>query len=340
VASREPTFGLYYDFRCLDTNPSARTARWRGIVEQVGWAETLGFGSVWVSEHHFVDDDYASSTLVLLAALAAATERMWLGTNVLVLPLHDPVRLAEDALTVDALSGGRLRLGMGLGYREADFTTFGVPMRTRRRRFEDHWEVLRRAGRGEGDPAVAPRPVRAGGPELWIGALSPAAIARAARLADGFVCVLAPQVADYVAARRALGLDDGRVALGTQWIVADEPERTFAEVGEYVLYQVNKYVEFGAFGPPDLVPRLTDPRQLVDQGHYELHDADSAAAALVPLIESGPVIDCFSWTLFPGESLDGAAARIEYTAHHLIPRVRALLQRDQSEHTIREDGGT
>src|SRR3954454_18580749 len=137
------TFGTYYDFRCLDPDPAGLTRRWRGILEQVRWAEELGFGSVWVSEHHFVDDAYASATLPLLAALAMVTERMWLGTNVLVLPVHDPLRLAEDALTVDALSGGRVRLGMGLGYRADDFESFGVSLRDRRRRFESSFDVLR-----------------------------------------------------------------------------------------------------------------------------------------------------------------------------------------------------
>ena len=109
MAVDELSFGLYYDFRVLDPEPRALTTRWQGILDQVCWAETLGFGSVWVSEHHFLPDNYASSTLALLSALAVRTERMWLGTNVLVLPLHHPLRLAEDALTVDALSGGRLR---------------------------------------------------------------------------------------------------------------------------------------------------------------------------------------------------------------------------------------
>jgi alkanesulfonate monooxygenase SsuD/methylene tetrahydromethanopterin reductase-like flavin-dependent oxidoreductase (luciferase family) len=330
MGAHDVTFGLYYDFRNLDPDPAQRVRRWQGIVEQVAWAEKLGFGSVWLSEHHFLDDDYASSTLTLLAALAARTEQMWLGTNVLVLPVHHPLRLAEDALTVDALSGGRLRLGVGLGYREPEYGPFGTSIRDRRRTFEAHWDVLRRACRGEpveraGSLRVAPRPVRDGGPELWIGALSPPAIARAARLADGFVCVLPAQVAEYVAARRALGLDDGRVAVGVQWIVADDPERTFATIGEHLLYQVNAYAAYGAFGPPELVPRLTDPAQLLEQGHYQLFDAPGAAAALAAIVASGPVVDTFGWTLFPGEPLDGAAARLEYAAAELLPAVRRLL---------------
>ena len=169
-------------------------------------------------------------------------------------------------------------------------------------------------------------PVRDGGPELWIGALSTPGIERAARLGDGFVCVLPTQILEYVAARRALGLDDGRVTVGNQWIVAEDPERTFAAIGQHVLYQVNRYIEYGAFGPPELIPRLTDPQQVIEQGHYRLLDAAAAAEELVAIIESGPVVDCFGWTLFPGEPLDSAAARIEYAAQHLVPVVRAKLE--------------
>jgi len=315
------TFGVYYDFRCIENEPRALARRWKAIIEQTRWAEQLGFGSVWVSEHHFVDDGYASSTLTLLGALAVATEYMWLGTNVLVLPVHHPLRLAEEALTVDALSDGRLRLGLGLGYRAADLEPFGVSLRQRRRRFEEGLDVLRRACRGESIDGVkvSPKPVRDGGPELWIGALSEPAIERAARRADGFVCVLPEQVAPYVAARHRLGLDDGRVALGNQWIVAEDPERAWASAAAGVMYQVNAYIDFGMFGP---LPRLTDPRQVLDMGMYRLMDGPAAARELVRQIGTGPVIDCFSWTLFPGEPMDQAAQRLEYFANVVIPAVR------------------
>jgi len=330
VSVSDLTFGVYYDFRCLDAEPAALTRRWQGIVEQARWAEQLGFGSVWVSEHHFVDDNYASSTLPLLAGLAVATDHMWLGTNVLVLPVHDPLRLAEDALTVDALSGGRLRLGLGLGYRAADLEPFGTSLARRRRDFETGFRVLRQACRGEPvrGTQVSPRPVRDGGPELWIGGLSPAGIERAARQGDGFVCVLPDQVGAYVEARRRFDLDDGRVALGNQWLVAEDPEREWALIGDAVMYQVNRYIDFGIFGPPGTVPRLTDPQQVLDMHQYRLLDGPAAVRELVDQIHSGPVVDCFSWTLFPGEPLEQAAERLEYFAAHVIPPVQSTLGGD------------
>jgi alkanesulfonate monooxygenase SsuD/methylene tetrahydromethanopterin reductase-like flavin-dependent oxidoreductase (luciferase family) len=241
-----------------------------------------------------------------------------------VLPVHQPLRLAEDALTVDALSGGRLRLGLGLGYRAADLEPFGASLASRRRRFEDGFRVLRQACRGEPvhGVRVSPRPVRDGGPELWIGALAPPGIERAARLGDGFVCVLPDQVGDYVEARQRLGRDDGRVALGNQWLVAEDPERAWASVGEAVLYQVNRYIDFGIFGPPGTVPQLTDPQQVLDMHQYRLLDGPAAAGELADQIRSGPVVDCFSWTLFPGEPLEQAAERLEYFATHVVPQVR------------------
>jgi hypothetical protein len=89
------------------------------------------------------------------------------------------------------------------------------------------------------------------------------------------------------------------------------------------LYQVNAYAAFGAFGPPGNVPPLSDPVQLLEVGHYRLFDADGAAAELARIVDGAPVVDWFGWTLFPGEPLDSAAERIEYTARHVRPALQS-----------------
>ena len=157
------------------------------------YAEELGFDSVWTSEHHFLDDGYAPSLLPLCAAIAARTSRVEIGTGVLLIPLHDPIRVAEDAATVDLISGGRLILGLGLGWRAEEFEGFGVSLGERVSRLERAVDVLRRAWAGEPVAAagteviVTPRPPRDGGPPIWIGAWAERAVRRAGRIADGFL---------------------------------------------------------------------------------------------------------------------------------------------------------
>ena len=135
---------------------------YREMLDLVRLAEALGFDSAWVSEHHGSSDGYMPSLLTMLAAFAAATERIRLGTGVVLAPLHDPLRLAEDASMVDQLSGGRLLLGLGLGWREEEFRTFGVPMEERVIRLIETIDSVRprqdHAGpRAIGRPAHLPR---------------------------------------------------------------------------------------------------------------------------------------------------------------------------------------
>ena len=161
-------------------------------------AERLGFDSIWTSEHHGVSDGYLPSQLVLLSAIAAVTERIRLGTAIVVAPVHDPLRLAEDAAVLDHISNGRLSLGVGLGWRPEEYRMFGGSAGNRVSRLVDTVEVLRKAFTGErfshkgrayscDAVQVTPKPLQPSGPPILVGGFVPEAVRRAGRLGDGFI---------------------------------------------------------------------------------------------------------------------------------------------------------
>src|SRR5436190_8776335 len=171
---------------------------YREVLDLVRLAETLGFDSAWVSEHHGGGDGYLPSLLPMLAAFAAATERMKLGTGVLLTPFHDPLRLAEDCAVVDQLSNGRLILGLGLAWREEEFRMWGQQPRERLLRTVETIEVLRRAWTGErfsfegkhyryDRVLITPTPAQEGGVPIWLGGFADAAVRRAGRIGDGYI---------------------------------------------------------------------------------------------------------------------------------------------------------
>ena len=161
-------------------------------IDYVKLAESLRFHSAWISEHHFLPDGYNPSSLVVAAALASATEKIRIGTAALLLPLHNPVRIAEDAAVVDNISNGRLDLGVAIGYRKEEYDGFGIPISQRPSRIEEGIEVLKEAW-SEGPFSyqgkryqfenidVTPKPVQQPIP-LYMGAFEEPAIRRAGRL--------------------------------------------------------------------------------------------------------------------------------------------------------------
>jgi alkanesulfonate monooxygenase SsuD/methylene tetrahydromethanopterin reductase-like flavin-dependent oxidoreductase (luciferase family) len=118
---------------------------YRATLELVKLVEEVGLDAAWVSEHHFAEDGYLPSLLAMLAAFAAVTDNIELGTGVVLAPFHDPIRLAEDFAVVDQISGGRVICGLGIGWREEEFREFGIATKSRVRRMSEIVDILRLA---------------------------------------------------------------------------------------------------------------------------------------------------------------------------------------------------
>jgi len=175
-----------------DTRNHARL--YADTLELARIAERVGFSSFWLAEHHGAEDGYNPALLPFLSAVAARTERLEVGTAVMLAPFHNPLRVAEDAAVVDAVAGGRLNIGLGLGWAPHEYQMFGVPTKGRGKRLEEFVDVLRLAWSGERfsyagkhlsyeDALVRPAPARQ--IPIWLGGGTPLALERAARMADG-----------------------------------------------------------------------------------------------------------------------------------------------------------
>src|SRR5216683_3348992 len=119
-------FGLTTDFRNPPGSGKSSAMAYAEIIELFIWAETLGFGAAYIFEHHFTDDDYISSPMMAATAIAARTKHMRVGPDIAILPLYDPVRVAEDGAVLDLISNGRFDFGVGLGYRPQEYAGYGL----------------------------------------------------------------------------------------------------------------------------------------------------------------------------------------------------------------------
>jgi probable F420-dependent oxidoreductase len=202
------------------------------MVEVAREAEALGFDSVWTTDHVMVpvgfEEPYGQilESLMTLGYLACATQRVGLGTSILVLPQREPVLMAKQIATLDHLSGGRVILGVGAGWNEGEFGFLRADFASRGRRMDEIIRAMRALWtspdpRFEGEfvsfsgALFSPSPVQPGGPPIWIGGTAQSALRRAAQLGDAWHAS-ADSLEDFAAGmRRVHALSDGRQVLGT-----------------------------------------------------------------------------------------------------------------------------
>lgn len=192
------------------------------LVAQTRAARDAGFKSLWFPHHYLTGPLQMLQIVPMMAYLAQHAEGMQIGPNILILPLLNPVHVAEESATLDVLTGGNYVLGVGLGYREGEFTAFNMSLKERAPRVEESIALMRKLWSGEkithkgrfyqvDDHAIGLKPVRGGGPPIWIAGTAEAAIKRAARIGDAWMIVPSTTLTDLVAQMRVYreALGDG-----------------------------------------------------------------------------------------------------------------------------------
>lgn len=319
-------------------------------------ADRLGFDSIWVGEHHITHGYHFFPQLTLLSHLTAFSGAMDVGTNLVLLPLHRPVDIAEQVALIDQACGGRFILTVGQGYREEEFVALGVPYQERLPRMLDGIEALR--GLWSGEPfthdggyyavegaIVLPPPARAGGPPIWIGATADRAIRRGGRIGDGY---MATPNADTAEIRRQVDLfNEARAEaglpptdqLGRMLEVHCHPDRdeAFRRARPHLLRKYASYASWGNLGTskeqgaapssPSSVAAVDDADAFAElaKGRFVIGNPDDVVAGLVAQSTEAAMEHLAMRISWPGSDPHHAAECLELLGTEVLPRVRAEL---------------
>jgi alkanesulfonate monooxygenase SsuD/methylene tetrahydromethanopterin reductase-like flavin-dependent oxidoreductase (luciferase family) len=328
-------------------NPAAWQQKWADLYAETlafaARADVLGFDEVWLTEHHFSDDGYSPALMPIAAAIAARTRKIRIGTKVLLMPFHNPVRLAEDAAVVDIISNGRLDLGIAAGYRREEFAGFGILRHERAARTREGLQVLELALKNapfslEGrfgtykNAHVMPPAIQQPVP-IWVGGRSPGPVRRAAeagyhlQLADFDLELCAMDYAVYTEALKACGrnAEEYEVAAVASVFVDEDPHRARTLAEPHMQYQQQQYQRWFA----DSGDRVTEPATL-SKGVLEglplgclVGTPENVLEQILVAHRRVPFTHFSFWTLLPGLPSAAAAASLELFAERVLPGLRA-----------------
>jgi alkanesulfonate monooxygenase SsuD/methylene tetrahydromethanopterin reductase-like flavin-dependent oxidoreductase (luciferase family) len=287
----------------LLAQPEGRTSTqvYEQALEQIELAEQLGFDSVWLAEHHFVDYGICPSTLSLAVAAASRTKRIRIGTGVRVLALDHPVRVAEEAAVVDVLSGGRLEFGIGAGYQKAEFAGYGVAFHERRDRLRANIKTIVEIWEGKlvspnpfhpelpDQLTIHPMPVQDPFPPIWVAAWSKDSIEWAARNGWPFMVSFVEnteQIQENLAIYETARLEAGQpplsdVAVARNTYVGAEGEDVRATTEPALSHFLGQLKGKGVFSKGTLIDaENVNYDYLRDSGAWVLDDDEGALARL------------------------------------------------------------
>jgi alkanesulfonate monooxygenase SsuD/methylene tetrahydromethanopterin reductase-like flavin-dependent oxidoreductase (luciferase family) len=324
-------------------DPARRLAE---TLEQVRLIRSFGFDSIWTGEHHVTPNFHFFPQLALLQRVAPEAEGLFVGTNVALLPLHNPVELAEVGAFMDVMTGGKFLLGVGLGYRPEEYAIYGVPMGERASRLVEGVEILRRVWsedrvthRGRHwqfeDVTIAPRPLQSPHPPILIGAQVDAAIRRAAKIGDGWLLVpiptldqVGPQMALYKSARLAAGLQPSEhICRLLEVGCAPDEDSAFRRIAPFLMEKYKAYFSWGLEGLTlDSTAAPETQLRSLAANRFAIGAPAQVVDALVAQHRVGisHLAMRISW---PGMRQDDILAGIELLGSQVLPEVRRRIRR-------------
>ena len=339
-------FGVLYAFRNPPQWHRPYPDFYRAQFDQMQAVEQLGYDVIWVTEHHFIDDGYLPSLLPVAAVIGDRTKRVQIGTYVLLLPLHSPLRVAEDAAVVDIISNGRLILGLGQGYRLEEFEGFNINRDHRPRMTEEGIEVIQGAWTKDSfsyqgqhycvkNITLTPKPVQKPHPPLGIGARGLKPTRRAAKYGCHLMGGAIGQYDVYVKALQDCGRNPKEFdVMNLRPIyVHRDPEQAWKEAGEHIFYLFQNYGKwFGAAGDLKIDTQMGEMNvptaaQARDTEFWRnvvvLGTPEQVTARLLEEHKNAPC-DHLIFFVLPGLPQDKMLKSMELFATEVMPHLRPL----------------
>jgi alkanesulfonate monooxygenase SsuD/methylene tetrahydromethanopterin reductase-like flavin-dependent oxidoreductase (luciferase family) len=271
-------------------------------LEMAAFADDLGIGRIGLMEHHASDDGYLPSPFVLAGGIAARTKRCRLTLGAVILPLHDPIEVAEQIAVLDLMSNGRLEVIFGAGYVPAEFALYNVSLRDRGKLLDQRIDIILRALRGERFEAdgrqifVRPLPVQSPEKILLVGGGVAASARRAARLGLGFAPIRRELMPVYQAECRRLGREPGKQYYPSHQLplnihLAEDPEEAWAQIKDHALHVATAYAKWAEQEPGSNSPfkGLLNEEALRASGIFAVWTPDELVSRAA-LVEQGSTL--------------------------------------------------
>lgn len=274
--------------------PAQIATHYRTAIEMAQWADDKGALNIGLSEHHCAEDGYLPAPLIVASAMAAVTRNVQIIVAAALLPMYDPVRLAEEMIVLDHVSQGRVSHVLGIGYRPIEYELYRLNYEERGaiadRKLSELLEVLRHASQAKAMPRVTPPPFTTGRPRLMWGGATRAAARRAGRNGLPFFAQSnTPGLAEsYAQAAREAGFEPGQCVLPSPEMpsivfVHPDPEAGWREVGPYLLADAVAYADWNkdAARPTVSLSKGRTVEELrAERGAHRVVDIEGAVALL------------------------------------------------------------